>query len=365
MYFLADFNTALNKTIKGFTRIINGKAIPVKSHSRKYIMATKQALKDLQLKGAKKGIEGSYLINPKTGYVGDYVKGSSLSVDPFDTMRFKNIPSNELDYVKMGQKAPRSVLHNHPGTTSLSAPDVFYATKRNQTYVINENGSIFRGYKLKDYDMDVHSAQATEIFTEMVQKFPKTKQTELSFLATHLANKKMQKEGLIFYRSNLSKVDKSIVDKYKTFTDYVLEKPLYDKSAPISLMADDVVKGRLEAMEDLSTTNLLKRLQLKNISKKQKRDAIKKYIKEKSISYGSVVENKNNIKNYKTELAKIEKKLNDDSLSEWDKDYLLWDLNHVKEMLNMSEEAYKTHKPRVKKDVKQIVERARRLGYLD
>lgn len=359
---VAEFNKQLNAKVRGFFRNIGGKIIPVKSHSRRYVMATRQALKDLQKRG-KKGFEGAYLIDPNTGYVGNYTVGNSGAVDPYDNMRFKGDIKDVNDYVKHGQKSKRYILHNHPTTTSLSSPDIFYSTARNQTYAINENGSVFRGYKLKDYDMDLHSSQSIEIFAEMAEKYPNAKQTELAFLSSHLANKKMQNEGLIFYRSKLSKVDRKTIDKYKSFVDDVLRKPLYDTSLPITSNVSEKTRGKIEAMDKISTINFLKRLQLKNLSKRQKQKAIREFIKNESWAYKNIVGLRTQLKDYTNQLNNIEKELKSDKLDDWSRSFLesqyeelLGDIESQKSFIN-------EWRPHLKKEVNDVVRRAKERGY--
>lgn len=343
---VAEFNKQLNANVRGFFRNIGGKIIPVKSHSRRYVMATRQALKDLQQKG-KSGFEVSYLINPKTGYVGDHTIGTSEGVDPYGNMRFKHDFEDMTDYVAMGQKSQRHVLHNHPVATSLSSIDIFHTTPRNQIYAINETGSIFRGYKLKDYDMDLHSAQTLEIFAEMAEKYPNAKQTELGFLASHLANKKMQNEGLIFYRSKLSKTDHKTINKYKSFVDDVLQKPLYDMFLPIGSNASDATVGKLKALESLELFNILKRSQIGNLSKKQKRELVKKYIEDNVYSYQSLQRSKKDIERYKDMINSSDRSSSD---------YWL-------ESLAKEEEKFRNIRSKVKQDIKKSLDDAKRYNY--
>ena len=82
---VAEFNKQLNANVRGFFRTIGGKVVPVKSHSRRYVMATRQALKDLQRLGGKTMKEHSYLIN-KHGMVSDIVNGSDTGVRPLEVI---------------------------------------------------------------------------------------------------------------------------------------------------------------------------------------------------------------------------------------------------------------------------------------
>ena len=72
MYFLTDIDLAQfgsrEINVKAYTRIIGGKAVPVRG-AKRTVMRLREALEDLRQQTKIDGNEHAYNMNPKTGVV--------------------------------------------------------------------------------------------------------------------------------------------------------------------------------------------------------------------------------------------------------------------------------------------------------
>jgi hypothetical protein len=232
MYFLSDFDKTASFgsreiNVKAYTRIINGKAVPVKG-ARRTVLAIRDALDDLR-KITRDNNEGAYLMNPRTGKVGQYVQGGKREVKSFAniTTKGKRIPDKVVEN--------RYVLHNHPSRNSLSGADLFSGKIGNNKtiFAINTTGSVFRAKStsLKNRPTSLFTTSSILNFHEKtlennlrsliepaMKNGVKDKQS-MMFLATHLTNLQLQDSTLIKYRAKLTPVDKQLVDNNKELLD--------------------------------------------------------------------------------------------------------------------------------------------------
>lgn len=220
MYFLSDFDNDANFgsreiNIKAYTRIINGKAIPVKG-ARRTVLAIRDALNDLR-KITRDNNEGAYLMNPSTGKVGQYVQGGKDVVSPFDNMY--HTPKGDQYNPKIGKN--RYILHNHPNTSSLSIVDFMGSDKL--TFATNNNGSIFRGKMRKDLEFDKRFFEPN--FEEVDNNikwiyenspYAPTNPDKADFLTSHIRNIVASDEGFVDYKYKLKGADKELVDAFST-----------------------------------------------------------------------------------------------------------------------------------------------------
>lgn len=219
--------------VKAYTRIINGKAVPVKG-ARRTVLAIRDALNDLR-KITRDNNEGAYLMNPRTGKVGQYVQGSRRKVQPFSNV----ISTPKGDNLTPRVVADRMVLHNHPGRGSLSVSDLFQTTnedgrklfkKGNHIFAVNNNGSIFRAknltYNHNQPDKILqHAFGIDNILYVMLKKNTQLgiKDDDAVFFVSHTRNLLLQDAGVIKYRAKLTPVDLQFINKANPVIDYVRE----------------------------------------------------------------------------------------------------------------------------------------------
>lgn len=260
MLFLADFNREIN--VKAYTRIIGGKAVPVRG-AKRTVMRLKEALEDLRkVTGPKYGTEHAYNMNPKTGIVGQRIIGNSNSVV---------ISSQFSPKHNHYKRTKRVVLHSHPGNTSLSVQDLFTTPRDGNTpmiFNVTPRGSVYRGYlkrggKFMDKDkVDDHVQKLIPYFYDEMDKFfentPESKLKELlgdihnkvsvrlesRNLATHANNLFLKELGVIHYRYKLSDFDKKLCEVFKPQIDAVVKNKA--KGATFRIPKD--YKGYLVAM---------------------------------------------------------------------------------------------------------------------
>lgn len=212
---IADFG-AKQINVRSYIRYIKGRAIPVKG-ARRTVMALPDALDDLKTMGAAQGVEGAYLMNPRTGKVGQYVRGSIDNVSAYQPIasRMSNADTLRRHRVKQNQQ-PRYILHNHTASTSLSTHDLSGTSRSNQVFAINNNGSQFRAYvKNPSFDSDDHFSRSSVFAHRLLKQYPDTPINDILFVATHSTNLRSHLKNDIHYRAKLTPYDNDLIEKYK------------------------------------------------------------------------------------------------------------------------------------------------------
>jgi hypothetical protein len=235
MLFLADFNREIN--VKAYTRIIGGKAVPVRG-AKRTVMRLKEALEDLRKVTSDTNLEHAYNINPKTGIVGNRIKGKE---------RWVNVTSNY--FIGKGGLKPlptRHTLHSHPYNTSLSWQD-FVANsssgnEQKQIFAISSSGSVYRGKlnrEVSSRSVKNHFKKIESYFDSTIgEKLVKSKHPlaninnlldddkyieTLEFLITHSQNLFLKNKGIIEYKFKLSPSDKALSNLFAPEIDAIVK----------------------------------------------------------------------------------------------------------------------------------------------
>lgn len=290
MYYLAEFNKLLNIP-KHFRTLKSGKKVPVRGY-RRTVSRLRAALTDLRKQGGLKK-EGLYLLDPKTGLVSKRVSGKESRVSTLGLLNEnKRRASDEVLAEKFGK---RWFLHNHPGRTSLSPGDFLGRSRpTDQVFVTTTSGSVMRGRSTPRFDnltkKQYNKIKSDQIFliNSLKKRLPNTTLDERTFLVTHLTNKRLAEDGLVKYRSYLSKSDKKLVDKYKrVVTDSINNVDVlreFDKELAANIVKQR--KARRGALNSSELRNLVSQLERKKSTGKPIRSSVNKIIKQLNMSSG-------------------------------------------------------------------------------
>jgi hypothetical protein len=218
MFFLSNFNRRIN--IKKFIRIVKGKEIPVKAHTRKNTaLRIKTALDDLYMKNSRS--EGAYMFDKRTGKVSRYIPGEENSVRSRSLL--KKYPPNQNIWKNKG------ILHNHPNRTSFSSQDILINQGIHE-FIIDSNKNIYSIKRIipdNDFVESIYNFQIREsekLLYKFKEDFDITTNKDNWFLLTHYKNNYLHDKGLVRYRARFfNPVDNSLV-----YNNIELKDKLYD-----------------------------------------------------------------------------------------------------------------------------------------
>lgn len=203
----ANFNREIN--IKAYTRIINGKVVPVKG-ARRTVLALKDSLDSLR-KATQDDFEAAYIFNSKSGKTSKIVYGDDSSVRSSDLIADR-VQNNKQLLKKTNTNS--YILHNHPGPEAqgLSAEDLVSANYSGEKaiFAIDSAGNTYRARPTENFNNVRVRKAYNETFN--MSRLDRDYDKDV-FLKTHATALYVQESGDIKYRWKFTDDYKNLADK--------------------------------------------------------------------------------------------------------------------------------------------------------
>jgi len=221
--FIANFNRQIN--IKAYTKIINGKVVPV-SRSQRTLLRLKDALTDLRRRGGV-AHEGGYIVPTTTGKISRYIAGKEKSV-------VLDLHPNHRDL---------NFLHNHPNNSGLSFGDLLSASESGiAIHAVTPRGSWYRArvipnldsYLKHPEDFQYRQNSLIDMFLDSKEDNPNFRINEkqwdsAAIAAQHAFLLDLHQHNLIQYRAKLTPKDKQVLKFYEPeIMDYLNRDTIND-----------------------------------------------------------------------------------------------------------------------------------------